>query len=342
MKIVVMAGGLSPERNVSLSSGTAACNALLEDGHQAILVDLFFGLPDWDGTDAVFRNAKPLPPYQVPEIEPDLYEIRKSRKDGYNEFAGANVPALCQMADVVYMALHGEGGENGTVQAFFDTFGIRYTGSGPKGCALAMDKWETKRAFKEHGILTPFGILLKKGEPFDPDSFPIPCVVKPCCGGSSIGVSIVKSREEIEEAVALAFSVEPTVLVEAFISGREISCGILGETALPLIEIIPYEGFYDYKNKYQADGAKEITPANIPPKLTQKIQSIAKQAFDALGLEVYARLDFLVTEEGDAYCLEANTLPGMTPTSLLPQEAQAAGISYAALCDRIIHLSLEK
>lgn len=342
MKIVVLAGGLSPERNVSLSSGTAACNALLEDGHQAILVDLFFGVPDWDGTDAIFRAAKRLPDYQVPSVEPNLREIQESRKEGYNSFVGRNVPELCQMADVVYMALHGEDGENGTVQAFLDGFGVRYTGSGPKGCALAMDKWKTKRAFWEHGILTPDGILLKKGEPYDANALPLPCVVKPCCGGSSIGVSIVKTREEINSAVSLAFSVEPTILVESFIHGREVSCGVLGDLALPLIEIIPYEGFYDYKNKYQANGAKEITPAEMDAELTEKIQTLAKRGFDALGLEVYARLDFLVTESGDAYCLEANTLPGMTPTSLLPQEARAMGISYAELCDRIIHLSLEK
>ena len=342
MKIVVLAGGLSPERDVSLSSGTMATNALLSLGHQAILVDLFFGLPDWDGTTDLFAGAKPLPAFRVSESEPDLDALRLSRREGFNDYIGLNVPELCARADIVYMALHGDCGENGELQAFFDSRNIRYTGSGAVGCRNAMDKWISKQLFSEAGILTPRGILLKAGDPVDPESLPLPCVVKPCNGGSSIGVSIVNDRRDLYDALKLAFSMENTILVEEYIKGRELSCGVLGDAALPPIEIIPLHGFYDYKNKYQAGASREVTPAEIDAAATEKIQSTALRVFRLLGLSVYGRIDFLLTETGDAYCLEANTLPGMTPTSLLPQEAAVVGYSYEKLCDTIISMSLEK
>jgi D-alanine-D-alanine ligase len=342
MKIVVLAGGLSPERDVSFSSGTMAANALLSLGHQAILVDLFFGLPEWDGRTDLFEEAKPLPPFRISESEPDLDALRRSRKAGFNSYIGLNVPELCEQADIVYMALHGDCGENGELQAFFDARGIRYTGSGAEGCRNAMDKWISKQMFEAAGILTPRGMLLRSGDPFDPDSLPVPCVVKPCNGGSSIGVSIVSDRRDLYEALKLAFSLENTILIEEYIKGRELSCGVLGKTALPPIEIIPLHGFYDYKNKYQAGAAREVTPAEIDAESTERIQRIALDVFRLLGLSVYGRIDFLLTESGEAYCLEANTLPGMTPTSLLPQEAAVVGYSYEQLCDRIISLSLRK
>ena len=342
MKIVVLAGGLSPERDVSFSSGTMAANALLSLGHQAILVDLFFGLPEWDGKTDLFQSAKPLPPFRVSETEPDLDALRSSRKTGFNEFIGVNVPELCAQADIVYMALHGDCGENGKLQAFFDARGIRYTGSGRDGCRNAMDKWISKQMFESSGVLTPRGKLLKAGDPIDPDTLPVPCVVKPCNGGSSIGVSVVRDRAELYDALKLAFSMEKTILVEEYIKGRELSCGILGDAALPPIEIIPLHGFYDYKNKYQAGASKEVTPAEIGADATARIQQIALKVFHLLGLSVYGRIDFLLTDDGRAYCLEANTRPGMTPTSLLPQEAAVIGYSYEQLCDTIISLSLKK
>ena len=342
MNIVVLAGGLSPERDVSLSSGTMACNALLSLGHKAILVDLFFGLPDWDGETDLFADAKPLQPYRVSAYEPDLPALRRSREAGYNDYIGLNVPELCAKADIVYMGLHGDCGENGELQAFFDAHHICYTGSGPDGCRAAMDKWISKQIFEQNGVLTPKGILLTKAAPYEIDRLPVPCVVKPCNGGSSIGVSVVQRREDLADALALAFSKEPTILVEEYIKGRELSCGILGDRALPPIEIIPLHGFYDYKNKYQAGAAREVTPAEISDASTETIQAIAKRVFDLLGLSVYGRIDFLLTERGEAYCLEANTLPGMTPTSLLPQEAAVIGYSYEQLCDTIVQMSLEK
>lgn len=342
MRIVVLAGGLSPERDVSFSSGTMACNALLSCGHQAILVDLFFGLPDWDGKTDLFTHAAPLPPAPVSEHEPDLAALKRARKAGYNDYIGLNVPEICKQADIVYMGLHGDCGENGELQAFFDTHGIRYTGSTAAGCRNAMDKWLAKKLFQQNGILTPEGGCLMRGEPYDLDALPIPCVVKPCCGGSSIGVSIVHDRSELKAAIDLAFALEPTILVEEYIRGRELSCGILGDVALPPIEIIPLHGFYDYKNKYQAGASREVTPAPIGDACTQMLQRIALSVFHVLGLSVYGRIDFLLTESDECYCLEANTLPGMTPTSLLPQEAAVLGYTYEMLCETIIRLSLER
>ncbi len=343
MKIVVLAGGLSPERNVSLSSGTMACNAFLKAGHQAILLDLFFGMPELSvSVDQLFRDAKPLPPAPISEVEPDLAAIAASRPLGWSDRIGLNVIEICRAADIVYMALHGADGENGSVQTVFDLYGIRYTGSSPEGCRLSMDKHAAKEIFEREGILTPKGRLLRRGEIFSFDELPLPAVAKPNSGGSSIGISIARTREELKEAVELAFRQEDSILVEEFIQGRELSCGVVDGKALPVIEIIPKEGFYDYKNKYQAGAALEVTPAPISASATEKVQRLAERVFKALKLSVYARMDFLLTEAEDAYCLEANTLPGMTPTSLLPQEAAATGVDYITLCENIIALSLEK
>lgn len=343
MKIVVLAGGLSPERNVSLSSGTMACNAFLEAGHQAILLDLFFGMPELDSSiEELFLNAKPLPPSPISEVEPDLVAIAASRPTGWSDRIGSHVIEICQAADIVYMALHGADGENGSVQKVFDEHGIRYTGSGPEGCRLSMDKHAAKEIFDREGILTPRSMLLRRGEIFSLDELPLPAVAKPNSGGSSIGISIANTREELKRAIEFAFQQEDYILVEEFVKGRELSCGVLDGKALPVIEIIPKEGFYDYKNKYQAGAALEVTPAPLTPSATEKVQRLAEQVFRALKLSVYARMDFLLTEDEDAYCLEANTLPGMTPTSLLPQEAAVVGYDYIHLCEKIIALSLEK
>ena len=239
------------------------------------------------------------------------------------------------------MALHGDNGENGRLQAAFDMLGIRYTGSGYLGCAVSMHKNLTKQIFRAFAVPTPNGRMITKGEKVSFADFGgEKLVVKTCCGGSSIGVYIVANEKEIDEAIKSAFELENEVLVEEFIKGREFSVGVLGDTALPAIEIIPKEGFYDYKNKYQADATIEICPAEITKQQSDKMLSAAVKAFKALGLKGYARMDFLLDENDNVYCLEANSLPGMTPTSLLPQEAAAVGISYNELCEKIISLSL--
>ncbi len=341
MNIVVLAGGLSTERNVSLTTGAKVQNALVENGHHAILADVFMGYKLSGSVEEEFRNAtKGAQIEKISELVPDLEKIKKDRGTNPDVFFGENIIELCSYADVVFMALHGENGENGRLQAAFDLMGIKYTGSGYLGCAVSMHKNLTKQIFKAFGVPTPEGRMIKKGEKVSFGDFVSnKLVVKTCCGGSSIGVYIVENEKEFNSAVEEAFALEDEVLVEEFIQGREFSVGVLGDTALPAIEIIPKEGFYDYKNKYQAGATIEICPAEITKEQSDKMLTAAKNAFKALGLNGYARMDFLLDENDNIYCLEANSLPGMTPTSLLPQEAAAVGISYNELCEKIISLS---
>ena len=337
MKILVLAGGLSPEREVSLSTGTMVCNALREKGQDAILVDLFYGVEELPGDiESFFADKTPLPPYVIESAVPDLSRLREESLSRPYGTIGKNVIELCKAADMVFMALHGEPGENGMVQAMLD---IKYTGAGYRGSAIAMDKALTKHILVSRGINTAEGTMLKRGEPL-PD-VPLPCIVKPCSGGSSIGVRRVLDRADVLPAVEEAFKYEDDILIESFVNGREITCGVLGDTALPPAEVIPKGGFYDYAHKYQSGLITEICPAELPAEVTAEVQDISLRVFRALGLEVYARMDFIY-DGRKFYCLEANTLPGMTPTSHLPQEAKAMGISYPELCMRIIELSLEK
>jgi D-alanine-D-alanine ligase len=347
MNIVVLAGGLSPERDVSLSTGTMVTNALRKKGHNAILVDLFFGVEQLPSPiERAFDVSGMLPPFSVPEDAPDLNAVRAARTAGFSEQIGSGVLELCRAADLTFLALHGGVGENGSLQSFFDLCGVKHTGSPSIGCALAMDKSVSKSLFHSDGILTASWAVARKGVPFDTEHFPIPCVVKPNSGGSSIGVAIVRERAELARTIEAGFAFETELIVEEYISGMELSAGILGNSddcvALPLIEIVPKHGFYDYQHKYQSGWTDEIVPARISPELTQKVQDLAIKAFRALKLGVYARIDFLLTRDGDAYCLEANTLPGMTPTSLLPQEAEHYGLDYPSLCETIVHLSLKR
>lgn len=342
MKIVVLAGGLSTERDVSLTSGSMVCQALRKRGHQAIMVDVYLGKPEVDFACDVFET------YGTGEVEelkistgvPDLEKIRNMREDS-DVFFGPNVLDLCRMADIVFLALHGENGENGKVQATFDLMGIHYTGTGTLGSALAMHKGIAKEIFLQEKIPTPEGFCIKKGEAL-PEDCPIPCVVKPCSGGSSIGVSIVHDKSELQTALDAAFAYEEEIVVERYIKGRELSVGVIDGKALPIIEIIPKSGFYDYENKYQAGNTVDECPAKLEDETTKKMQHYAEEVYRALKLEAYARIDFLLDESGAMYTLEANTLPGMTPMSLLPQEAAQIGLEYGELCDKIIEISLRK
>lgn len=343
MNIVVLSGGLSTERSVSLTTGAKVQNALIANGHHAILADVFMGYKLTGGVEDEFENAtKPAQIESVSELVPDIEAIKKERGTNPDVFFGENIIELCSYADIVFMALHGENGENGRLQAAFDLMGIKYTGSGYLGCAVSMHKNLTKQIFRAFGVPTPNGKMVKKGEKVSFGEFGgKKVVVKPCCGGSSIGVYIADNEADFTRALGEAFKFEDEILVEEFVKGREFSVGVLGETALPAIEIIPKEGFYDYKNKYQADLTIEVCPAQITQEQSDKMQNAAKAAFKALGLSGYARMDFLLDEKDDIYCLEANSLPGMTPTSLLPQEAAAVGINYNQLCEEIIKLGLK-
>lgn len=345
MNIVVLAGGLSTERDVSISTGTKVCEALRGRGHKAVLLDVYLGYEGELDLDTVFEEKKSLlrAEAQIQTSEPDLEKIKALRGGDTSCFFGKNVIDICKRADIVYMGLHGAEGENGKLQAAFDVLGIRYTGSGYLGSAIAMDKGMAKKVFLNAGIPTPRGFLVTRDSVCSvPEEIGFPVVVKPCCGGSSVGVSMPENEEEYRKSLELGFSYEDELLVEECIKGREFSVGVIDGKVLPVIEIIPKEGFYDYQTKYQSGMAADVCPAELSKELTEEMQKYAAAVFRELKLEAYARIDFLLGRENKIYCLEANTLPGMTPTSLLPQEAGVLGIGYGELCEQIIGKSLEK
>lgn len=338
MKIAVVCGGLSNERDVSITSGTCVARALREKGHKVVLVDLYYGYSgSYDDPAELFEREQEDVAYSVKEETPD---IEKILAQGDGSRIGKNVLEICKAADISFLALHGEDGENGKLQATMDMHGIKYTGSGYLGSAVAMNKEVTKIMLRSSGIPVPEGIVLSKGEYAEVG---FPCVVKPCSGGSSVGTSMVGSKSEYSAALELAFKYEDHVLVERFIKGRELTVGVMGGKAMPVIEIIPKAGWYDYKNKYQAGLTEEICPAPISAEDTERVQRLAERVHTALMIDVYCRADFLMdNESGELYCLEANTLPGMTPTSLIPQMGREQGLDFGEVCEKIIKLSMEK
>jgi D-alanine-D-alanine ligase len=348
MNIIVLAGGLSPEREVSLMTGNTVSQALRERGHKVILLDVFLGYGDVGiQLDGIFDKSETVSATvsEIAEQAPDLAAIKAKRKDESASLFGPNVISLCQGAEIVFMALHGEDGENGKIQAAFDLYGIKYTGCGYLSSALAMDKKLAKILFNRVGVPTPEGLTMKRNERInniEDTGLTLPYVVKPNSGGSSIGVSVVHNQKEYEQALTDAFYYNEEVLIEEFIQGREFAVGIIAGDALPVIEIAPIKGFYDYKNKYQCGGAVETCPATLPKYITEEMQHYAKKAAEALEITTYARMDFLLNNQGNLFCLEANTLPGMTPTSLLPQEAKAAGLNFGDLCEKLVAVSFQK
>ena len=343
MNILVVCGGLSNERDVSISTGTGAARALRARGHSVALTDLYLGYPgELPRPLAAFESGAGLGDASIGERAPDLAAVKALRGDSAVHI-GPHVLELARAADIVFLALHGEEGENGKMQALLDMYGVRYTGSGYLGSALAMNKELSKILLRSAGIPTPEGITLRRGSASGAAAVAFPCVVKPCSGGSSVGTSIVQSPEDFASAAALAFRYEDRILAERYIRGRELTVGVMDGRAMPVIEIVPKTGFYDYKNKYQAGATEEFCPAPIGAAATARAQRLAEQVGEALHIDAYYRVDLLWdTEEDTFYCLEANTLPGMTPTSLIPQMAREQGMSYGELCEKIIEVSLKK
>ena len=344
MKIAVLAGGTSTERDVSIVSGMQVAKALRSRGHQVFLIDVFCG--DDRINDAAEAFEKDSDPEETADymrsFNKKIPEMHESRLENHSGFFGPNVIAVCSAADVVFMALHGANGEDGRIQAFFDLMGIRYTGCGYLGSAMAMDKEISKEMFRRNAVPTPVGIVVRKGEEIlrgDENNVGFPCVVKPSCGGSSVGVSIVYTQEEYEQALKDAFALDDVLVVEQYISGREFSVGVVDGEVYPVIEIAPLHGFYDYENKYKAGSTVETCPAHLDIETTKRMQRYALEAYHALRLNGYGRMDIMMSNEGIIYVLEANTLPGMTPTSLLPQEAAAIGMDFADLCEKLIEVS---
>lgn len=349
MNIVVLAGGLSPERNVSLSSGSLISAALRRKGHRVLMLDVYEGIKSINGDPLELFSSQNDDSITVGNVAPsssDL-DIIKKRNGNRSELIGPNVLKLCKMADIVFLALHGDMGENGQLQATLDVFDITYTGSGYDGSLLAMNKDVAKKLMRHHGIRTPDWIKVNTdnvAEKIDEavSKIGFPCIVKPCSCGSSVGVSMVNDCEELKKALEAAAEYESSVLIEKRIFGREITQAFVDGKALPPVEIIPKCGFYDYANKYVANATEEICPAPISNELLEAVSKATENCFNALCLKDYARIDYIIDAEENFWCLEANTLPGMTPTSLLPKEAAAVGIDYDSLCEKLAMLALKK
>ena len=326
MKIAVLMGGTSAEREVSLASGSGIVKALRERGHEVYTVDTARGFipPEQEG-DLLPGGVKSAPPAEMENALPllQLGQVEQLRA-----------------AEIAFLALHGGEGEDGTIQAYLQLLGIKYTGSGPLGSGIAMDKDVTKRLLRDAQVPTlPWRVARAPGFVYDPDTIEdlvgIPCVVKPSREGSSVGLHVVKDREELDPAVNDASQYDTEVMIERYAKGRELTVGILGDQALPPVEIRPKKGIYDYESKYTPGMTEYLCPAPLDEEVVAQMQAYALRAFKVLKLRGYARIDFILAQE-QLWCLEANTLPGMTATSLFPKAAAAAGMEFGELCERIV------
>jgi len=341
-------GGTSAERDVSLASGVRVAEALRSCGHEVLSVDTAHGILSAPDEQALLSGKI------VKTIPPDVQALVR-----LNAQLPGTLRSLPQ-TDVLFLALHGGQGEDGTLQALLDLTGVPYTGSGHLASALAMDKDLSKHLFLAAGVPTAdwrmapisgignwesgIGTAGKREQSFAEEverKLGVPVIVKPSKQGSTVGLSIVREIGALWDAINEAAKYDDEVMVEQFIPGRELTVGILGDEALPVGEIIPVHEIYDYECKYTAGMAREIFPADLTAEETRTIQDLARRAFRALKLRGYARIDFRMSPDGVFYCLEANTLPGMTALSLIPQAAAAQGISFPELCDRIVRLAVE-
>ena len=355
LKIVVLCGGLSTERNISFLTGSRVCGALRAKGHRAVLADLYMGFDDEEDEakgfdpEALFGNLPEIPQYSFDGQAPDLKAVRKSRKWKSPSLFGKHVLELCAAADIVFIALHGKNGEDGRVQAVFDMLGIPYTGSGVLAAAVTMDKAASKRVFISEGISTPkchtYNSFEQKrdlaGEILA--EFGLPVVVKAASQGSSIGVYIVEKEEELAGAIKEAFSYNDEVLVEEFIKGREMTVAVWGDEdkkeAFPIIEITTTSGRYDYNSKYTKGASTHIIPAPISEEKTRELQELAIKTYTACGCKGVARVDMMYSEDETPYVIEVNSVPGMTEVSLVPDAARAMGVEFPELCERILQLA---
>ncbi len=329
MKVTLLMGGRSSEREISLRTGRGIAESLRNLGHEVTSVDTANGrlLPAGDE-----ENAGSLPP--------------ASRELARSTAAVMTSSQALADADIVFLALHGGDGEDGTIQALLDLTGKPYTGSGVLASALAMDKAMSKKIFEREGIPTPACTLLRAGDgDLTVDVTKLggyPIVVKPNAEGSTVGLTIVTEAEQLPDAIREAGRFDVQVLVEQFIPGRELTVAVVGDEAFPIVEIRPKNGFYDYESKYTKGASDYFCPADLPEALAAKIRELGLAASRALGCRGVTRVDFRLSPQMEAYCLEVNTIPGMTPTSLVPMAAKARGMSYDQLVQRMLDLALEE
>ncbi len=332
MKIGILCGGISPERNVSLKGGLSVYKALTDLKHDVIVIDPALG------ADCVID----LESMDIPDVAPSREEIASMPAENLIK---AVMSSVFDKIDLAFILLHGQNGEDGRIQSLLELRGIKYTGSGVKASALAIDKTTSKMLLIAAGINTPPWIEIDYKEK---DNYEFleeirsrlgnRIVVKPNDQGSTIGITIVESGnlDDIRDAINKAFLYSGKVLAETFIHGKEITAAIIAGEAYPIVEIIPNEGFYDYKHKYVKGQTEYVCPAEIPDDISEFVQNLALNAYEIMGCSGFSRVDFRLDEDGQAFCLELNTIPGFTATSLVPMAAKAAGIEFGKLCEIII------
>ena len=332
MKVAVIFGGTSEERDVSIASGSQVISALKQAGHEVVAIDTARGALEAD-------EVKRLQNFQVLELPPNsgaLAEIKSS----------SPVSVISSMelkeVDVVFIALHGGSGEDGSLQALLELSDIPFTGSGHVGSTLAMDKDVSKRIMRAAGVPTPDWQMCSPTDTSVDNKLGYPVIVKPNAQGSTVGLSLVSEAAELQAAIEKARQFGNEVMLETFIAGRELTVGILEDQALAVGEIIVSSEIFDYQSKYQNGAAEEVFPAEITAEQTLEIQQLGLRVHQALKLNAYSRVDFRMDETGALWILEANTVPGLTAMSLLPQSAKAAGIEFSELCDRICRLAVAR
>ena len=333
MRIVVLTGGATAERAVAFASASQIVAALRGRGHDVAVVDTAGGLLDERGEREALGGAVGTAP---PSVEALAERERRMLSEGLGKLAPV------READVIFLAVHGGTLEGGTLQAVLDVIGVPYTGSGPLASALAMDKDLAKRLFRGAGVPVPAWFMAPVSPEDVTTALGWPVIVKPSKQGSSVGLTLVKKAQDLGTAVKLAARYDDEVMAEQFIPGRELTVGVLGDVPLPVGEIVPKHELFDYEAKYTPGMSEETFPAKIDTALARQLQEYALMAHRAVKLGGYSRIDFRVSPEGDIFCLEANSLPGMTRTSLYPQAAQAAGIPFPELCERIARLALDR
>jgi D-alanine-D-alanine ligase len=330
--LAVLTGGSTPERDVALAGAAQVVRALRSGGHHVAVVDTAAGHLTPADEERLLRPAvgkAPPTPRALGELaarEADIDLVR--------------VPDL-RSADLVFIVLHGRQGEGGEVQALLDSAGVTYAGSGPLGSGLAMDKDIAKRLFRDAGIPTPAWSVWPVSASRIA-ALGLPLVVKPSKTGSTVGLTVVHDARDIERAVRTALAFDDEVLLEEFVPGREFTVGVLGDEALAVGEIIPSHDVFDYECKYTPGLTREVFPADLPVELSDRLRALGRSVHRTLKLRDFSRTDFRVGTDGTPQVLEANTLPGLTATSLFPQSAAAVGIAFDALCERICELALRR
>jgi len=340
MNIVVLTGGISTERDVSISTAIGVSEALRSKGHKAILVDVFLGCPHITDYNNVFDRLDTFPyTLSLPgDNLPDIENIKKMRT-GSDNYLGKGVIDICKIADFVFIACLGGNCENGRIQAVFDCYNIKYSGSGYVGSALAMNKIITVQILRQSGVNVAESVEIRNSCKTD-ISYPV--VIKAQNQGSSVGIFVAHNDIEYYEMVKKAFIYDDIILVEKFIHGNFFTVGIVGNTVLPVLEVKHDTEIFGWNEKYKTGLVEKICPASISKELTKKLQDDTVRVYDSLFLSGYARIDFMADENENIFCLEANTVPALAPTSSLPKAAIAYGWSYEDLCENIIESSMEK